>query len=172
VSERFPGLAYLGDATAFADRILEIIEHIRLFEDFERGEIRKLAASLRCYRAPAGATLIREGDCGDFMVIPLEGQCEIVKRDPSGVPQRISIAGPGKVLGEMSMIDGEPRFASCIALEDTFFAVLDRDGLSRILADDPRLGIKILIELVQLLSQRLRSASGKLVSLMDDDAAV
>jgi CRP-like cAMP-binding protein len=63
----------------------------------------------------------------------------------------------------MSMIDGEPRFASCVALEDTLFAMLDRDSLSRIIAADPRLGIKILMELVLLLSQRLRSASGKLV---------
>jgi len=163
VSERFPGLAFLGDATAFADRILEIIEHIRLFEDFERGEIRKLAASLRCYRAPAGATLIREGDSGDFMVFLLDGRCEIVKNDPSGVPQRIGVAGPGKILGEMSMIDGEPRFASCIALEETLFAMIDRDGLSRIMADDPRFGIKILLELVLLLSQRLRATSSRLL---------
>jgi len=63
----------------------------------------------------------------------------------------------------MSMIDGEPRFASCIALEDTLFAMIDRDGLSRIMADDPRFGIKILLELVLLLSQRLRATSNKLV---------
>jgi len=161
--ERFPGLVFLGDASAFADRILEIIVHIRLFEDFEREEIRRLAAGLRCYRAPAGATLIREGDSGDFMVFLLEGRCEIVKTDPDGVPQRISVAGPGKILGEMSMIDGEPRFASCLALEDTLFAMIDRDGLSRIIADDPRFGIKILLELVLLLSQRLRATSSRLV---------
>lgn len=163
MSERFPGLAFLGDASVFADRILEIIEHIRLFEDFEREEIRRLAAGQRCYRAPAGATLIREGDSGDFMVFLLDGKCEIVKSDPGGLPQRISVAGPGKILGEMSMIDGEPRFASCIALEDTLFAMIDRDGLSRIIADDPRFGIKILLELVLLLSQRLRATSSKLV---------
>lgn len=163
MSERFPGLVYLGDASSFVDRILEIIERIRLFEDFERGEIGILAAQMRCYRAPAGAIVIREGDSGDFMLIPLDGQCEIVRNDPAGVPQRIGLAGPGKILGEMSMIDGEPRFASCIALEDTLFAMIDRDGLSRIIADDPRFGIKILLELVLLLSQRLRATSSKLV---------
>ena len=163
MSERFPGLAFLGDASSFVDRILEIIEHIRLFEDFEREEIRKLAAGLRCYRAPAGAALIREGDSGDFMVFLLDGQCEIVKNDPTGLPQRIGLAGPGKILGEMSMIDGEPRFASCIALGDTLFAMIDRDDLSRIIADDPRFGIKILLELVLLLSQRLRATSSRLV---------
>ncbi len=158
---------HLGDATSFVDRLLEVIEHIRLFEDFERPEIGALATHLRCYRAPAGATLIREGSRGDFMVIVLDGQCEIVRNGADGLPRRLGLAGPGKLLGEMSMIDGEPRFASCIALEDTLIAVLDRDSLSRIIAGDPRLGIKILMELVLVLSQRLRSASGKLVEHLD-----
>jgi len=159
----FPGLEHLGSATPFVGRIQEIIQHIHLFEDFEAEEIAALARDLVCYRAPAGAVIIREGDQGDFMLIVLDGQCEIVKNDPTGVPKRIGLAGPGKTLGEMSMIDGEPRFASCVALEDTLFAMLDRDSLSHIIAGDPRLGIKILMELVLLLSQRLRSASGKLV---------
>lgn len=167
MSERFPGLAFLGDASVFADRILEIIEHIRLFEDFEREEIRRLAAGLRCYRAPAGATLIREGDSGDFMVFLLDGKCEIVKSDPGGLPQRISVAGPGKILGEMSMIDGEPRFATCVATEQTLIAVLTREDLARIILEQPILGAKILMELVLMLSQRLRQTSAKLVSYLD-----
>ena len=48
--------------------------------------------------------------------------------------------------------------------------MLDRDSLSRIIAGDPRLGIKILLELVLLLSQRLRLASGKLVQHFDGGA--
>jgi CRP-like cAMP-binding protein len=163
MSEHFTGLVHMGNATPYIDRILDIIDHIRLFEDFERGEVESLAAYLRCYRAPAGVTLICEGDSGDFMMILLRGNCEIVKNDLSGVPRRIGLAGPGKMLGEMSMIDGEPRFSSCITLETTVFAVLDRDDLSRIIADTPRLGIKILMELVVLLSQRLRTATSKLV---------
>ncbi len=170
MSERFPGQTHLGDATAFVDRMQEIIQHIHLFEDFERSEIEALAARLACYRAPAGATVIREGDGGDFMVILLDGRCEIVKNDPTGLPQRIGVAGPGKILGEMSLIDGEPRFASCIALEETLFAVLDRSSLTRIIADDPRLGIKILMELVLLLSQRLRAATGDLVRRLGPEA--
>ena len=100
----------------------------------------------------------------------IRDRCEIVRNDAGGLPRRLGLAGPGKTLGEMSMIDGELRFASCVALVDTLIAVLDRDSLSRIIADDPRLGIKILLELVLLLSQRLRSASGKLVQHLDGGA--
>jgi CRP/FNR family transcriptional regulator, cyclic AMP receptor protein len=67
------------------------------------------------------------------------------------------------MLGEMSLVDGEPRFASCIALVDTLFGVLDRENLSRIIANEPRIGVKILMELLMLLNQRLRNVSTELV---------
>jgi CRP-like cAMP-binding protein len=76
----------------------------------------------------------------------------------------------GKTLGEMSMIDGEARFATCIATEATVVAVLDRENLARIIVEQPMLGAKILMELVLMLSQRLRSTSGRLLQLMDEQS--
>jgi CRP-like cAMP-binding protein len=158
----------LGDAGAHVDRILEIIEHIHLFEDFEREEIGILARYLRCYRADLGAEVIREGDAGDFMMLLIDGSVEIIKIDPRGLPQRLAVAGPGKTLGEMSLIDGEPRFASCVTLEPTLFAVLDRETLIRLVSEEPRIGVKILMELLMLLNQRLRSVSGELMKCLEN----
>lgn len=161
----FVAFTALGDATGFVDRILEVIEHIRLFEDFEREEIDTLSRYFRCYRAAAGAEIIREGATGDFMLLLIEGGVEIVKLDPRGLPQRMGVAGPGKTLGEMSLIDGEPRFASCVTLEPTLFAVLDRAALIRVVSEEPTVGVKLLMELLLLLNQRLRSVSGELMKL-------
>jgi CRP-like cAMP-binding protein len=47
-------------------------------------------------------------------------------------------------------------------------AVLDRENLARIIVEQPMLGAKILMELVLMLSQRLRATSGRLLSLMDE----
>jgi hypothetical protein len=46
-------------------------------------------------------------------------------------------------------------------------AVLSRENLARIILEQPILGAKILMELVLMLSQRLRQTSVKLVGLMD-----
>jgi CRP-like cAMP-binding protein len=164
----FAAFEPLGDATGFVDRILEIIEHIHLFEDFERGEIDVLARYLRSYRTDIGAEIIHEGDAGDFMLLVIDGSIEILKLDPRGLPQRLAVAGPGKTLGEMSLIDGEPRFASCVTREPTLFAVLDRDSLTRLVAEEPRIGVKILMELLMLLNQRLRTVSGELMKCLDN----
>jgi CRP-like cAMP-binding protein len=164
----FAALTFLGDAQGFVDSIVEVIEHIHLFEDFERAEIGTLARYLRCYRADTGAEIIHEGDPGDFMLLAIEGSIEILKLDPRGLPQRLAIAGPGKTLGEMSLIDGEPRFASCVTLEPTLFAVLDRASLIRVVAEEPHIGVKILMELLMLLNQRLRAVSGELMKCLDN----
>ena len=159
--------ALLGDAVPFVERIREIIEHIQLFEDFEQPDVLSLARHMACYRAPAGSEIIREGEQGDFMLLLLEGSIEIVKLGANGLPQRIGLAGPGKTLGEMSLVDGEPRFASCNAIETVTFAVLDRAGLGHILVHEPHLGIKILMELLLLLNQRLRNISGRLMQTIE-----
>jgi CRP-like cAMP-binding protein len=67
----------------------------------------------------------------------------------------------------MSMIDGEPRFATCIATDRVEFAVLTRDGMANIILERPSLGSKILIKLVTMLSQRLRQTSARLLQSMD-----
>ena len=74
---------------------------------------------------------------------------------------------PGQTVGEMSMIDGEPRFASCTAAEDSLFTVLSRESLARIILEQPVLGAKILMELVMMLSQRLRHTSARLMQYLD-----
>lgn len=157
----------LGDAVPFVGRMQETLGAIQLFEDFDATEIVGLASYMQCFRAPPGSEIIREGDAGDFMFLVLEGTVEITKQDVRGQPQVISTVGPGKTLGEMSLIDGEPRFASCVTLTQLEFAVLDRHSLSRLISEQPRLGVKLLMELLILLNQRLRSVSAELMDCME-----
>jgi CRP-like cAMP-binding protein len=81
--------------------------------------------------------------------------------------QHMTSVGPGMTLGEMSMIDGEPRFATCVATETTVFAVLHRDDMARIILDHSSLGSKVLVKLVSMLSSRLRQTSARLLQHME-----
>jgi len=67
----------------------------------------------------------------------------------------------------MSMIDGEPRFASCIAAEPCMIAVLTRDSLARIILEQTTLGAKILMDWCLCCRKRLRKTSSKLLAYMD-----
>jgi len=126
-----------------------------------------LSQFMQVYRSEPGIEIIREAETGDFMVFLIEGRIEVFKQDRWNAPRLIALIGPGQSFGEMSMIDGEPRFASCVAAESCTMAVLSRDSLARIILEQPTLGAKILMELVLMLSQRLRQTSSRLIGYMD-----
>ncbi len=169
-TQQLAHLEPLGDAIRFTQQIHALIPKCALLENFSTAEVRVLAGFMDVYRAEPGMEIIHEGDGGDFMLMVLEGRVEVRKQDRWNTPQLIATVDAGKTLGEMSMIDGEARFATCVAVEPALLAVLDRDSLARIIVEQPMLGAKILMELVLMLSQRLRATGQRLLSKLDEKA--
>jgi CRP/FNR family cyclic AMP-dependent transcriptional regulator len=168
---RLAQLESLGDAMQFAGRIHGLITFSPLFENFNLAEVGLLSEFMQVYRAEPGVEIIREGETGDFMVFLIDGRIEVFKQDRWNAPRLIALILPGQSFGEMSMIDGEPRFATCVSAEPCMMAVLSRDSLARIILEQPTLGAKILMELVLMLSQRLRHTSSRLLGYMDQERA-
>lgn len=169
-ADLYPEFEHLGPASGFIEEIYQLIEHISLFEDMSRQEVGFLCRYMQCFGAPRNARLLQEGDEGQHLLIILTGNVDVIKDTPNG-GRSIAVAGVGSSLGEMSMIDGAMRFASCIATEPTDFAVLTRTALTEIVVDHPRLASKLLLLLLQLMTRRLRDASNLLLPLIAGDAA-
>lgn len=168
-AELYPTFEHLGPASGFVEEIFQIVEQITLFEDLDRQEVVRLCRHMQCYGAPRNAILLQEGDEGEHLLVVLTGAVDVIKGTPQGY-RTIASAGVGASLGEMSMIDGARRFASCITTEPTDFAVLTRAELTGIVVDHPRLGNKLLLLLLQLMTRRLRDASNRLLPYMAGDA--
>ncbi len=151
-----PELVFLGSANQYEEDIFEMINEIKLFESFSRDEISSLCHFFECYAAPRNFTLINEGDIGNHLLLMLNGDVQITKRIPSGAEILIAKVGVGCILGEMSMVDGHPRFASCSTLTPVDFAVFTRESFDHVLLQMPRLGNKFLIALFQISTTRLR----------------
>jgi len=165
-----PGLGHLervGKGTTIADAIYGLVGKSLFFAEFSREDISVLAGYMEVYRAQPGEIIITEGDGGDYMLLIVEGYVDILKRGMRHEQQHMTTVGPGMTLGEMSMIDGEPRFATCVATEPTVFAVLHRDDMAKIILDHPSLGSKILVKLVSMLSARLRQTSARLLQYLE-----
>ena len=156
-----------GAASAYAERIHALVAKSPILEDRTLDEIKKLAMYMDVYSTPGIVQMIAEGEPGDYMVIVIAGSVEVVKKDRWGTSKRIAVVRAGETLGEMSMLDGEPRFASCYSMENSVFAVLTRDKFIQMIRDDPVLGSRILLKLNEMLSQRLRQTGAKLVAYMD-----
>jgi CRP-like cAMP-binding protein len=161
----------LGHTAAFSGGEFERVGGSQFFSEFSREDIGTLAGYMEIYRARTGDIVIREDDTGDFMLLIVEGGMDILKKGARGEPQHIASVGPGMTLGEMSMIDGERRFATCVATMPTVFAVITRDAMAKIILDHPGLGTRILVKLVTMLSLRLRQTSARLLHFLDGGAA-
>ena len=127
-----------------------------LFDGLDAADLDLLCNQIQVFDAQPGVRMIDEGDPGDFLMLVLSGSIDVLHRNRNGYPSRIAVAGAGEALGEMSMFDGEPRFAACVALEPTRVAILPRDALTGLFDAQPALGNRVLLRLAHLLSARLQ----------------
>jgi CRP/FNR family cyclic AMP-dependent transcriptional regulator len=160
----YSNFEYLGAASAYTDDVYEAIGVAPLFDRFSKNEIAALCQFMHCFVAPRGGMLLAEGDEGDYALIILSGNVGVQKLSPEGELVTIASVCRGSSLGEMSLIDGERRFASCVATEPTDFAVFTRADLNEMLLRHPRLANKFLIKLMQILVGRLRTTGNLLLS--------
>ena len=137
-----------------------------LLEDLTAEEADTLGVLMPLLRARAGQALITEGEVGDWMLLLLGGPVDVTKRSESGEVSRLAVIQQGAAVGEMSMLDAAPRYATCTALEDVQAGVLPRAVIARLIQDHPAIGAKLLVKLTQLLAQRLRNTSTQLVKLL------
>jgi CRP/FNR family transcriptional regulator, cyclic AMP receptor protein len=137
-----------------------------LLEDLSADETDALGSLMPRVRAKAGQVLIREGDVGDWMLLILSGTVDVTKATEHGAPSRLAVIKQGAAVGEMSMLDSAPRYASCTAIDAVEAGVLSRATIARLIQDHPAASAKVLVKLTQLLAQRLRNTSNQLVKLI------
>jgi CRP/FNR family transcriptional regulator, cyclic AMP receptor protein len=80
--------------------------------------------------------------------------------------EKIAEGGPGSVVGEMSLIDKNPRSATVVSIGKCKVGVIPSDHLWKLMLEDPILARKILFNIAQVLSTRLRAANVHLDTLM------
>lgn len=119
-----------------------------LFQDATTHELRE------------GEVLFRAGEAGDGCYCIRTGLVKIVVTSKHGEERIISVLGPGAIVGELSMIDGEPRAASVIAVTDCSLSFVNRAKFRKAAEADPGL----MSYLVQTLSRRLREANNVLAT--------
>lgn len=154
-AELQPDAESLGTVSGFVNEFIEAVEPRHMFDDFSRQETALLSEYLECFGVPRESTVVREGDEGDFLAILVTGRAVIVKKY-DGEDKVVHTLEPGEMIGEMSLVDGQRRFASCITTEPSDFGVMTRDSFNALLADHPRLGNKFLLMLLRLNTSRLR----------------
>jgi thioredoxin reductase (NADPH) len=94
--------------------------------------------------APAGEVLVREGDTRyDFYVV-LDGMVAVVAGHGTDEERVLAVHGPGRFLGELSLITGQPAFFTALVVEDAELLVVPVDRVRKVVAQDQLLSDLIL----------------------------
>ena len=174
------GMQDLGDAAQALQQSADALrQQSNLLEDFTLDDLAVLGAAMRRIEAAPGQVLIEEGESGDWMLLVLQGTVDVTKQimrtDAQGqstnIPlevSRLAVVRAGASLGEMSMLDSEPRNARCLAIDTVQAAILTRTAVGQLIHTHPAVGAKLLVKITQLLAQRLRNTSAQLIKAVVD----
>lgn len=124
-----------------------------------------IASLMRLVQYQAGATVFNAGDESNtgYMLLVLEGDVSVDTGNVGGAAKvDISVLGPGALIGELALIDGGPRSATCTAVTAVTAAGLSAGGLQRLTETQPQVAAKLAIYIARNAADRLRALSEQL----------
>jgi CRP-like cAMP-binding protein len=122
----------------------------RLLETVDRAAVARLELQCTWRTARDGeAVVTRDSDSRDVFFV-VKGRCRIVNFSPSGREVAYAVAGPGDYFGEMAAIDGLPRSATVVALEDCILASITPQVFRELVEQNPRMSFVIMEKLVRI----------------------
>lgn len=135
------------------EHIAKFLSELPLFSGFTQAELLKLieASHLRSY-AP-GEVIIQFGQPGQFLGVVLDGEAEAVVADKSGQSTRLGLIKQGSILGEMSLLTGEPTSADVLALNKCHLFLIPQDVFTTFVAVNSQ-AVKVL---AQTITERLKN---------------
>lgn len=103
-----------------------------------------------------GSLMFIEGESSAEMFIIRSGKIRILKQEGEGAVE-LAVLGPGSVIGELALLDHQPRSATAQVIEDTLVTVIDEELFTRTIEKIP----SWLGSLIQLVVKRLRDTMKK-----------
>ena len=97
---------------------------------------------------PADRVIARQGEIGTGFFVVVEGSARVVRDG-----EELAVLGPGQFFGELSVLDGKPRVAQVVAIDDTRCLALATWDFEAVLLANPSLALAIL----RGLAERLRT---------------
>jgi len=133
----------------------EALADVPLFALLDEHERAILASQVDLVQLPAGEFIFNYGEPGDSMYIVCSGAVEIFFKNDTGDRIVLETARAGDFFGEISLLDGGPRTASALVLEDLEALCVDREDLDELL----RLKPTAASDLLAATGKRLRESS-------------
>jgi CRP-like cAMP-binding protein len=121
-----------------ADR-LAALQRIEIFQCLKEDEAAQLAAHMQRLSFAPGEVILRQGEAGDSAYLVKSGRVRILISNESGLSEQVACLAPGDFFGEMSLLTGERRNATALALDQVDCYRIGKPDLDVVFAGRPEL---------------------------------
>jgi ATP:ADP antiporter, AAA family len=129
-----------------------ILKTVSIFSETPDALLAEIAALLKEVEVGTGERIIEKGDIGNHLYIIVDGEVRIHDGE-----RTITHLGEREVVGELALLDSEPRNASVTAVEDTLLLRLDQDAFYELINDYP----DVVRGIIRVLTRRLRASNAR-----------
>ncbi len=129
-----------------------LLADLDLFRKLRADELDRLVAFTRWAHYPGRSVLFCKSDPGTSMMVVRHGRVKVCTHGECGKELVLAMFGPGEVFGEIALLDGSPRTADAVTIDDCELLVLDRRDFIPFLMEHPDAAVRML----EVLTYRLR----------------
>jgi CRP-like cAMP-binding protein/small-conductance mechanosensitive channel len=127
------------DVDAEAKGRMDLLRRIEVIQCLNEEEQRQLASHMRKASFAPGEVILRQGDPGDSAYLVERGRVRILLSNDSGLSEQVACLAPGDFFGEMSLLTGERRTATAVALDQVDCYQLTKADLDAVFSGRPEL---------------------------------
>jgi serine/threonine protein phosphatase PrpC len=141
------------ERTNQVNRQIDTLRHVSLFRDLTLRETVAVLSKMQSFECAPGHVLIREGERDDRLFVLVEGHLLVTRQGTE-----LNKLSSGALLGEMALVSKRPRTATVTATQPSKMLLMERTDFETILHKAPALGIKLVLNMAHVLSERLDDA--------------
>ncbi len=140
----------------------ELLANLDLFCKLSADVLDRLAVYTRLTCHPARTVLFHKGDPGTSMMVVRRGRVRVCTHSEDGKELELALFQPGEMFGEIALLDGSPRTADAVTIDECELLVLDRRDFVPFLLNHPEAAVRML----EVLTQRLRRTTRQLEDIV------
>jgi CRP/FNR family transcriptional regulator, cyclic AMP receptor protein len=153
------------EARQFPSNKLAVLRKHPIFCDLDPGAFDQLCRYAKHATLKRGASICSKGDPGNSLIAVVSGTVKISVSSPDGRSAILNLIGPGEIVGEVAVLDGQARTADVTANTNCEIFVIDRREFLPFVRSQPALAMKF----IELLCARLRWTSDQVEQVILQD---
>lgn len=142
-----------------------ILKQVPIFSELKKNELREFERIIHKRHYKKDEVIFYEGEPGLGMYIIESGSIKIFKDYDNKAKEELATLNVGDFCGEMALLDESPRSATAVADEASTLIGIFRPDMFSLIEKKSKLGNKILLNLAQMIAERLRLNNTELQEL-------